>query len=321
MLQSFRSFCLVSFYRFAARSFLDEFVGEFGKFFCFQAVEFYCKDCSLTLQVFRLIIFGEGYVYVLGFADVHTDYLIFEARDELTAAKRQVKAFCFAAVKFNAVNAAAEVDVCDVAVYRCAVGYVYFTSVSVEYAVDFRLHLFFFYSIRKLLNFHTLVGRNFYFGFYGNNSNERYAFVFKLFNGYFGIADNRVFSCVFFQNLAIVFREKGVERFFVEYAFAVSVFDYVFGCFTFTETVDGKSVSQFKVCALLRCLPFFAVEFERDFYRALFCCFASVFHNCLLLSICYFIFLFYTIVYFTIFIKINKAFFARFYLQFVKIAV
>jgi len=46
-----------------------------------------------------------------------------------------------------------------------------------------------------------------------------------------------------------------------------------------------------------------------------------VFHNVSPKSIAVFYFLFYTVFYFTIFIEENKAFFARFYLQFHKFAV
>ena len=62
------------------------------------------EDSSFTLEVFCMVFFGEGDVYVEFFTDLLADDLFFEAGNELAAAKLQIVFFGFATVECNAVK-------------------------------------------------------------------------------------------------------------------------------------------------------------------------------------------------------------------------
>ena len=321
LLQSFLGLCLVRFYRFAARRVLDELVGKLGKLLALQGIELHVEHRGLTLKVFRLIIFGEGNVDVLFLADRHTHDLIFKPGNELTAAERKIEALRFAAVELHAVHRAHEIDICDIAVLRRSVRNRHLACVSIEQSIELRLDLLVLNSIRVLLDFHTLIRGNFYLRIYGNDRRKHDLLVLELIHGNLGLADEGILFGFLFDRLIVALGKKDIQAVLVKYALAVNVLDNVLGRLALTEAVHREFISRFHVRLRERVLPFLTVELEGDLDGAFFRRFGSVFHNYLspaFICCLFFVFLpsgraksrafFRSLVYFTTFIKENKAF-------------
>ena len=278
-MQAFFRLRLIFINRFASRCIFDERVGKFGQFFALKRVEFHVKYSGFPFQVFRLIIFGERNVHVFRFTDIHTHHLVFKTGDKLSAAKGQIETLCFAALKFHAVDRADEINVRDIAVLRRTAFHGHFACVTIEQTIDLCVDLFVLNSIRIFLDFNTFISGNFHFGLHGNDRHHANAFVGKIFHRHVGIADYGKFLFILVKNRAVIFREKKIERIFIENAFAVYVFNHALGCFALTEAVDREFAFRFKVRVVLRFLPFFCVKFHGDFDGTFFCRFGSVFHN------------------------------------------
>ena len=84
-------------------------------------MQFAFEDSGLALQLFRVVILGEGDVDVEGFAGLVADNLVFKAGDELARAEGQMEMLRLAAFKGLVVDKAFKVDVDDIAVFSAAV--------------------------------------------------------------------------------------------------------------------------------------------------------------------------------------------------------
>ena len=100
----------VLFQRFKLADVGGEIVVKLGKLLVRDRVDLYVENGVLALQVFGVVLHGEGDGDVLLLADVHADELLLKARDEGLGADHELLAFGRAAVELHAVHGAGIIE-------------------------------------------------------------------------------------------------------------------------------------------------------------------------------------------------------------------
>ena len=160
----------------------------------------------LSLQIFRMVIFGEPDGDVLFLADAHADDLLFKSGDKRMRTQGQGLLLGGAAFKLLSVDAAAVIDHDLVSVLRGAVRHVHRTGVAFPQALDLRLHRFVLNIILCFRKRYTRIRADFHFGLDGHGRDVSDAVFRKIADIEIGCGD-RLDGGLLFQNFIVIFGE------------------------------------------------------------------------------------------------------------------
>ena len=192
----------------------------------------------LARKVLRMILFGEGDVQVLLFADGHANHLLFKARDERAAADFQGLTLRRAALERNAVDSARVVEVHSVGVIHAAVGHVDGTRALLLILADARLNFVLGDDFLRLhFNRQVLVFAQRHVRTHENFRGEL-QFLARADFLHIHLRTIHNVDVVFLDGFGIQRRENRVQRVVVEHAFAIHTLDDRAGRLALAEAGD-----------------------------------------------------------------------------------